>query len=201
MVEGPLVAPRGAYPGAGSHGPTLTPPRPGGNPGGASLKLFLVLALLVSAMLALSIPPESEAGGVFYCPDGVYLLSESPLELKAFRKGEILKLALPYRRPDWRLVVRYEFARGKMRREELSKPRPVPRVNPALVRVCLNPGKRWLCWEAPRERWRLENDPATRTLWLEMVYRGPLKAARVKLSFGDGECGGYLYYENDELPW
>ncbi|HFB39353.1 MAG TPA: hypothetical protein ENJ76_02930 [Oceanithermus sp.] len=156
----------------------------------------MALALLLFA-LGFALPTEREAGSVLYCPDGVYLLSEEPLSLKAFRKGALLRLALPYRRAEWRLSVRYVFHRGRMVREVLKTPRPFPRTQIALIEVCLD-GR---CQEKPKTAWQTHWDPQSRTLWINLTHRGPLKRVAVRLVFGEGECGGYLYYQKDGLPW
>jgi len=154
-------------------------------------------AIVLALFLGFSLPPGDEAGGVLYCPDGVYLLSEKPLALKAFRKGTLLRLALPYRRPEWRLRVRYVFRRGQMTREVLEAPRPFPKTQIALIEVCLD----GTCTEKPKPSWQTHWDAQSRTLWINLTHQGPLKRAAVRLTFGEGECGGYLYYENHNLPW
>ena len=156
-----------------------------------------VAALILALLLGLPLSSGDEAGGVLYCPDGVYLLSEKPLSLKAFRKGTLLRLALPYRRPEWRMNVRFAFRKGRMVWETLETPRPFPRTRIALVKVCL--GDR--CREGPKAGWKTHWDERTRTLWIHLTHRGPIKRVSVRLVFGEGECGGYLYYEKDGLPW
>jgi len=159
-----------------------------------------VYALVLAAFLGFALPlPEEgkEAGGVLYCPDGVYLLSETPLPLKVFKKGTLLRLALPYRRPDWVLSVRYVFKNGEMVREALKTPRPFPKTQIALIEVCLD-GR---CEERPKARWTTHWDAKHRTLWINLQQAGALKQVSVRLTFGEGECGGYLYYEKDGLPW
>ncbi len=153
--------------------------------------------LLLALVFGFALPTEGKAGGVLYCPDGIYLLSEAPLGLKAFRKGKLLRLALPYRRAEWRLSVRYVFQKGHMVRETLKTPRPFPRTQIALIEICLD-GR---CREKPKAAWQTHWDPKSRTLWINLTHLGPLKKAAVRLTFGDGECGGYLYYENTGLPW
>ncbi len=154
-------------------------------------------ALVLALYLGFSLPLAGEAGGVLYCPDGVYLLSEKPLPLKAFRKGVLLRLALPYRRPEWRLKIRFVFRHGRMVREELETPRPFPKTRIALIQVCLD-GR---CREQHKSAWSTHWDERTRTLWVNLKHRGPLKHVAVRLTFGEGECGGYLYYERSNLPW
>jgi len=78
-----------------------------------------------------------------------------------------------------------------MVREALKDPRPFPRTQIALIEVCLD-GR---CQEKPKTAWQTHWDPQSRTLWINLTHRGPLKRVAVRLVFGEGECGGYLYYE------
>ncbi len=157
-----------------------------------------MLALL--AALALSLPTQGTPGAVLYCPDGIYTLP-GPLPLKVFKKGRLLKLALPYRRPDWRLTVRYRFVRAEIVREVLKKPRPFPKTQIALVRICMKGPQGWSCVERPKKDLKTHWDEKSRTLWIFLEQRGPLEAVEVRLVFGEGECGGYLLYEKDGLPY
>ncbi len=162
--------------------------------------LLLVLGFAAPLKLDPLVGPK-DAAGVLYCPDGVYPFGNGALPLKAFRKGALLRLALPYRRADWRLSRRYVFQGERMVAQRLRPPRPFPKVQIGLVEVCLKGGQGWRCRERPKTDWKAHWDAKTRTLWLTLTRRGPLKAVRVTLRFGEGACGGYLAYRADDLPW
>ncbi len=166
------------------------------------LAVWLLLALAGAAPLGEgALLGDRDAAGVLYCPDGVYPFGTGYLPMKAFRKGTLLRLALPYRRKDWRLGLRYVFRRGRMVPQRLKAPRPFPKVQIGLIEVCLQDGGKPRCHEGPKARWHAYWDPATATLWLRLAHRGPLKAVRVVLRFGEGACGGYLRYRVRDLPW
>jgi len=154
--------------------------------------LFLVLALGLSLPLPLS---GEDVGGVLYCPDGVYIFSEAPLPLKVFQKGSLVRIALPYRRDDWKLSARYVFRNGEMVEEPLDRPKSFPKTQVALIEVCIN-GR---CEEKPKSAWTTHWDPKTRTLWITLHYPAQVQRVSVRLVFGDGDCGGFLYYESDGL--
>jgi len=158
-----------------------------------------LFALLVAS--AITFLPSNDVAGALYCPSGVYVIEGNPFPLKAFRKGSLLRLALPYRRPDWRLKVKYVFRRGESVRIRLKHALPFPQTQIGLVKICMNDGRSETCKEAPKQAWQLYWDEKTRTLWINLTHKGPLKAVRVKLSFGEGDCGGYLRYEAKKLPW
>jgi len=161
-----------------------------------------VLALAIAAPADInSLLDPGDAAGVLYCTDGVYPFGTGTLPLKAFRKGALLRLALPYRRPGWRLSLRYVFRYGQMIPERLKSPRPFPEVRIGVIEICLNAGSRTRCQERPKSDWKTHWDPSTATLWLNLEYRGPLKAVRVTLRFGEGDCGGFLRYRAEGLPW
>lgn len=164
--------------------------------------IALVLTLAIAAPVDLdALLDPGDAAGVLYCTDGVYPFGSGNLPLKAFRKGTLLRLALPYRRPSWRLGLRYVFRYGRMIPERLKKPRPFPQVRIGLIEICLDPGSGARCQERPKPDWNAYWDPGTATLWLNLEYRGPLKGVRVTLRFGEGACGGFLRYRAEGLPW
>jgi len=136
--------------------------------------IFLALATNVALLFPF------DAAAVLFCPSGVHVFSEDPLPLKAFRKQELLRIALPYRRDDWELDGH-----------------PFPNTQVAAIEVCLD----GVCEERPKPEWNTHWDNKSKTLWINLEHYGPLKHVRVRLFLGEGECGGYLTYEAKNLPW
>ena len=158
------------------------------------------LSIFFSLALAWLIPPEATRGALF-CPSGIYPIAGGPLKAKAYRKGELLRIALPYLQPDWRLRDYYTFYAQTPIKHAAEPPRRFPELTVAAVGICTtSTDNKEKCTKQLRQALDLQYDAIDHILWIPLRYTGALKSLRVTLNF-EGRCGGYLLYASGPLPW
>ena len=158
------------------------------------------LSIFLSLALAWLIPPEATRGALF-CPNGIYPITGGPLKAKVYRKGELLRIALPYLQPNWMLGDYYTFYAQTPIKHTAKPPRRFPELTVAAVGICTTgtDGKE-KCTKQLRQALDLQYDSTNHMLWIPLRYTGALKSLRVTLNF-EGRCGGYLLYASGPLPW